>query len=66
MVKTWESWISPSPNLDKVTVSFDKLNNAGLFPSRHQAQDQRNGCVKLLGSKHFELATWLNGYTPQR
>ena len=35
MVKTCESWIPPSPNLDKVTVSFDKLNNTDLFPSRH-------------------------------
>ena len=27
MVKICESWIPPSPNLDKVTVCFDKLNN---------------------------------------
>ena len=27
MVITCESWIPPSPNLDKVAVSFDKLNN---------------------------------------
>ena len=33
MVNTCESWIPPSPNLDKVTVSFDKLNNTNLFPT---------------------------------
>ena len=33
--KDFESWIPPSPNLDKVTVSFDKLNNTDLF---HQMQ----------------------------
>ena len=27
MVKTYESRIPPSPNFDKVTVGFDKLNN---------------------------------------
>ena len=31
MVKTFESCIPPSPNLDKVTVSFDKWNNTDLF-----------------------------------
>ena len=31
MVKTFESRIPPSPNLDKATVSFDKLNNTDLF-----------------------------------
>ena len=28
MVKTFESRFPPSPNLDKVTVSYDKLINA--------------------------------------
>ena len=36
MVKTYEFWIPPSLNLDKVTVSFDKLNNTDLF---HQMQE---------------------------
>ena len=31
MEKTCESWIPPSPNLDKVTVIFDKLNNLSYF-----------------------------------
>ena len=31
MVKTYESRFPPSPNLDKVTVSFDKLNNSYFF-----------------------------------
>ena len=31
MVKTYESIIPPSFNLDKVTVSFDKLNNTDLI-----------------------------------
>ena len=31
MVKTYESRFPPSPNLDKVTVSFDKLINTDLF-----------------------------------
>ena len=35
MVKTWESWIPPSPELDKVTVNFDKLNNTDLFLQLH-------------------------------
>ena len=35
MVKTCESRLLPSPNLDKVTVSFDKLNNADLFLQIH-------------------------------
>ena len=29
MVKAYESRFPPSFNLDKVTVSFDKLNNTG-------------------------------------
>ena len=33
MVKTNESRFPPSPNLKKVTVSFDKLNNTDLLPS---------------------------------
>ena len=35
MVKTCESWIPPSPNLDKVKVSFDELNNTDLFSQLH-------------------------------
>ena len=35
MVKTYESRFPPSPNLDKVTVSFDKLNNSDLFLQIH-------------------------------
>ena len=35
MVETCESWIPPSPNLDKVTVSFDKLNNTDIFHQIH-------------------------------
>ena len=31
MVKTYESRIPPSPNLDKVTVSFEKLIKTDLF-----------------------------------
>ena len=27
--------VKTSPILDKITVSFDKLNNTDLFPSRH-------------------------------
>ena len=34
MVKTYESRIPPSPNLDKVTVSFEKLINTDLFVQR--------------------------------
>ena len=37
MVKTYESWIPPSPNLDKLPVSFDKLNNTDLFFSMQAA-----------------------------
>ena len=36
MVKTYESRIPPSPNLDKVTVSFDKLNNTDSFLHIHR------------------------------
>ena len=35
VVKTCESWIPPSPNLDKVTESFDKYNNTDLFLPIH-------------------------------
>ena len=35
MVKTCESGIPPSPNFDKVMVSFNKLKNTDLFPSIH-------------------------------
>ena len=35
MVKTNESRLPPSPNLDKVTVSYDKLNNTDLFLQMH-------------------------------
>ena len=35
MVKTCESRIPSSPNLDKVKVSFDKLNNTDLFHQIH-------------------------------
>ena len=31
MAKTYESRFPPSPKLDKVTVSLDKLNNTALF-----------------------------------
>ena len=31
MVKTFESTFPPSPDADKVTVSFDKSNNTDLF-----------------------------------
>ena len=31
MVKTYESRFPPSPNLDKVTVSFDMLINTDLY-----------------------------------
>ena len=31
MVKTYESSFSPFPNLDKIKVHFDKLNNTDLF-----------------------------------
>ena len=36
MVKTYEPRISPSSNLDKVTVSFDKLNNTNLFLQKQE------------------------------
>ena len=36
MVKTYESRFPPSPNLGKVTVSFDKLNNSYLFLQIHE------------------------------
>ena len=35
IVKTYESGFPPSHNLDKVTVSFDKLNNNDLFLQIH-------------------------------
>ena len=31
MVKTYESRFTPSHNLDKVTISFDKYKNSDLF-----------------------------------
>ena len=35
MVKTYGSRFPPFLNLDKVIISFDKLNNTDLFPSIH-------------------------------
>ena len=35
MVKTYESSFPPSPNLDKISVSFDTLNNTYLFLQSH-------------------------------
>ena len=35
MVTTCESRFPPSPNLDKVTGSFDKLSNTNLFHQIH-------------------------------
>ena len=31
MVMTFDNSFPPSPNLDKVTLSFDKLNNTDMF-----------------------------------
>ena len=36
MVKTYESRILHAPNLDKVAVSFDKLNITDLFHQIHE------------------------------
>ena len=36
MVKIYESRFPPSPNIGKVTVSFDKLNNTDLFLQIHR------------------------------
>ena len=35
MEKTYESRFPPSPNIDKVPVSFYKLNNTALFIQTH-------------------------------
>ena len=35
MAKTYEFRFPPSPNLDKITLSFDKLNNTDLFLQIH-------------------------------
>ena len=35
MVNTYESRFPPSHNLNKVTVSFDKLNNTDLYLHLH-------------------------------
>ena len=35
MVKTYKTRCPPSPNLDRVTVSFNKLNNIDLFLQIH-------------------------------
>ena len=36
MVKTCESWLAPSPNLDRITVSFDNLNNTETIRYKHK------------------------------
>ena len=36
MVKTYEPRIPTSPNLDKVAVSFDKMNDTDLFLQMHK------------------------------
>ena len=56
MVKTYESWIPPSPNLDKVTVTFDELNNTDLF---HQMQAAYSVHFWLSKNKDFILVQWL-------
>ena len=35
MVKTFQSSFPPFPNLEKIKVHFDKLNNTDLFHQSH-------------------------------
>ena len=57
MVKTYESRFPPSPDLDKVTVSFEKLNNTDLFPSTH-VTDKVEDFVEVLSYALFSLHSY--------
>ena len=46
MVKTYESRIPPSPNLDKVTVCFDKLNNTPLIIQSYGFTSSRSSSME--------------------
>ena len=41
MVKACDSWIPPNPNSNKVTLSFDKLNNTNVCTSNTQSTYER-------------------------
>ena len=49
MVITCESWIPPSPNLDKVAVSFDKLNNHCMIMCMKRTKSK----VKIIKWRQF-------------
>ena len=55
MVKTCESRFPPSPNLDKVTVRFDKVNNADLFLQIHGVYIVHTFCK---GTQHLAAQCW--------
>ena len=59
--KTYESRIPRSPKLDKVTVSFDKLNNTDLCHGRFRITDWRGSYVKE-GSQNVRLRSVLVWY----
>ena len=60
MVKTYESWIPRSPNLDKVTVTFDKLNITDLF---HQMQGAYSVHFWLSKNKDYIIQIYKYKYT---
>ena len=55
MVRTKESRFPPSPNVDKATVSFNKLNNTDLFLPIHG--------VYIVNTRTLKVHTRLTGPT---
>ena len=51
MVKTYESWFSPSPNLYKVIRSFEKFDQTDLFLQMHVVYTPHTKLTGLTGNK---------------
>ena len=57
MVKTYESSFPPSPNSDKISVSFDTLNNTDLFLQSHGSLVDKTDLLALYLSGTYRHRT---------
>ena len=56
MVKTIQSSFPPSPNFDRVTESFDKLNNTDILLANEHKNQYYSNCQKLINYMvHWEV-----------